>query len=145
MHAPRLVVAEGNFPNIDIEREAAADRAIVEERSIATPESLRVATEDAQGLIVTVQPLDAEYLAALGPDVRVIGRAGIGLDNFDLEEARRRGIAVLNVPGYATAEVATHAMALMLALHRHVIEFDAASAHRLVGVEEGGHRHRRSR
>jgi D-3-phosphoglycerate dehydrogenase len=124
---PRLVVAEGNFPNIDIEREAAADRAVVEERSIATPEALREATEDAHGLIVTVQPLGAEHLAALGRNVRVIGRAGIGLDNFDLEEARRLGIAVLNVPGYATAEVATHAMALMLALHRHVVEFDAAA------------------
>jgi D-3-phosphoglycerate dehydrogenase len=124
---PRLIVAEGNFPNIDIERETAGDRAIVEERSILTPAAIRAATEDAHGLIVTIQPLGAEYFANLGSEVRVIGRAGIGLDNIDLGEARRRGIAVLNVPGYATAEVATHAVALMLALHRRIIEFDAAA------------------
>jgi D-3-phosphoglycerate dehydrogenase len=124
---PRLVVARGNFPDIGIELEAAAGRAIVEERSIATPDELGAATRDADGLIVTVQPLGAEYLAALGPAVRVIGRAGIGLDNFDLDAARRRGVAVLNVPGYATAEVATHAMALILAVHRHIVEFDTAA------------------
>jgi D-3-phosphoglycerate dehydrogenase / 2-oxoglutarate reductase len=124
---PRLIVAEGNFPDSELERETAGDRAIVEQRSIVTPEAIRAATKDAQGLIVTVQPLGAEYFANLGPDVRVIGRAGIGLDNIDLEEARRRRIAVLNVPGYATAEVATHALALMLALHRRIIDFDAAA------------------
>ena len=125
---PRLVVAEGNFPDIDVERATAGDRAIVEQRSITTPEALRVATKDAHGLIVTIQPLGAEYMASLGPGVRVIGRAGIGLDNIDLEDAKRRGIAVLNVPGYATAEVATHTVALMLALHRRIIDFDATAA-----------------
>ncbi len=85
---PRLIVAEGNFPNIDIERETAGDRAIVEERSIVTPAAIRAATKDAHGLIVTIQPLGAEYFANLGSEVRVIGRAGIGLDNIDLERGK---------------------------------------------------------
>lgn len=52
--------------------------------------------------------------------LRVIGRAGVGVDNIDLEAATRKGIAVMNTPGANAVAVAEHTLALMLALARHV-------------------------
>lgn len=54
---------------------------------------------------------------------KVIVRIGVGYDNVDLEAAGRLGIAVCNVPDYGTADVADHAMALLLALARGVCAF----------------------
>src|SRR5579884_1054879 len=52
--------------------------------------------------------------------LRVVGRAGIGVDNIDLEAATRKGIAVMNTPGANAVAVAEHTLALMLAMARHV-------------------------
>jgi D-3-phosphoglycerate dehydrogenase / 2-oxoglutarate reductase len=57
--------------------------------------------------------------------LRVIGRAGVGVDNIDLEAATRRGIAVMNTPGANAAAVAEHTLALMLAMARHVCQANA--------------------
>jgi len=56
---------------------------------------------------------------------RAIIRNGVGYDSVDLEAARRRGIAVCNVPDYGTEEVADHAIALALALCRQLFPLDA--------------------
>jgi D-3-phosphoglycerate dehydrogenase / 2-oxoglutarate reductase len=58
-------------------------------------------------------------------DLRLIGRAGVGVDNIDLPAATRRGIAVVNAPAANTLAAAEHTMALMLALARHVPAADA--------------------
>jgi D-3-phosphoglycerate dehydrogenase / 2-oxoglutarate reductase len=60
----------------------------------------------------------------LAPNLRVIGRAGVGVDNIDLEAATTRGIAVFNAPEGNTVAAAELTMALILALARHVIEAD---------------------
>lgn len=62
----------------------------------------------------------------LAPNLRVIGRAGVGVDNIDLEEATARGIAVFNAPEGNTVAAAELTMALILALARHVTEADRA-------------------
>ncbi|HEX5512062.1 MAG TPA: C-terminal binding protein [Actinomycetales bacterium] len=72
-------------------------------------------------LVVGLQRLGVGELEALPARVRVIGRAGIGLDSIDLEAAERLGIAVVHQPSYATNEVADHATALVYALTRHVL------------------------
>ncbi len=61
------------------------------------------------------------------PDLKLIGRAGVGVDNIDLEAATRRGIAVVNAPAANTLAAAEHAVALMLALARHVPKADAST------------------
>jgi D-3-phosphoglycerate dehydrogenase len=75
-------------------------------------------------VIVTNNPLTSAHIAALGARVRIIARAGIGLDALDLEAAQDRGVAIFHTPDYATAEVATHAVAMMLALNRRILEAD---------------------
>jgi D-3-phosphoglycerate dehydrogenase len=81
-------------------------------------------TAGASAVVVTLQPLRAAHIAAFAPSVRVIGRAGVGVDTIDLEAAEAAGITVVNQPGYGTREVASHAVALLLALQRRLCGLD---------------------
>jgi D-3-phosphoglycerate dehydrogenase / 2-oxoglutarate reductase len=92
---------------------------------IATPAEAADATVGADGLIVTLNPLRADLIASLDPRVKVIGRAGVGLDSIDLEAARQAGLSVINQPGYGTTEVASHGVAMLLALQRRLRTFDS--------------------
>jgi D-3-phosphoglycerate dehydrogenase len=93
---------------------------------VDTPTQIRELTAGADALVVGFHPLDEARLAALDGSVRVIGRTGVGLDAIDLDAAERHGIAVVHQPSYATAEVATHAVAMVLALQRRLLQADAA-------------------
>ena len=86
-------------------------------------ESLPQVAQDAQALIVQYAPITRELLARL-PQVRVISRYGVGVDNVDLEAAWELGVWVANVPDYGTEEVALHTLALILALLRRVTAQD---------------------
>ncbi|MCP3876539.1 MAG: phosphoglycerate dehydrogenase [Desulfobacteraceae bacterium] len=63
---------------------------------------------------VTKEILDA------ATNLKVIARAGIGLDNVDIEEATKKGVAVMNTPGGNTVTTAEHAIAMMMALTRNI-------------------------
>ena len=67
-------------------------------------------------------------LLACGPKLKAVGRAGVGIDNIDLEAATRRGVLVMNTPGGNAVSVAEHALGLILALARK-IPGAAASMH----------------
>jgi D-3-phosphoglycerate dehydrogenase len=66
----------------------------------------------------------AEVLNA-GSKLRVVGRAGVGVDNVDVETATRRGIVVLNAPGGNTISTAEHAFSLLLCAARKIPQADA--------------------
>ncbi len=68
----------------------------------------------------------AEALQAAGSRLKVVGRAGVGVDNIDLAAARARGVVVVNAPQAATIAVAEHALGLMLALARQIPQADAS-------------------
>ncbi len=70
--------------------------------------------------------VDAPALAGAAPRLRVVGRAGVGVDNIDLQAARRHGVIVLTAPDATTTAVAEHTLGLMLALARHIPAGDAA-------------------
>ncbi|MFD0716014.1 C-terminal binding protein [Paenibacillus sp. GCM10027626] len=74
---------------------------------------------DADAILTQWSPVTAEAIEALDK-CRVIVRYGIGVDNVDLEAARRKNIPVVNVPDYAIQEVADHALSLMLAIVRKI-------------------------
>ncbi len=101
------------------------ERAEIVEADIETPEQVAAATADADGLAVSLHPLRDGHIAALGPRIRAIARAGVGLDSIDLDSARGRGVGVIFQPAYATNEVADHAAALALAAWRRVPRADA--------------------
>ena len=66
----------------------------------------------------------AEILNA-GDKLRVVGRAGVGVDNVDVEAATRRGVVVLNEPGGNTISTAEHAFSLLLSVARKIPQADA--------------------
>lgn len=74
-------------------------------------------------LASTREALTPRVLAHI-PSVKVISRYGVGLDNVDLDAATENGIVVTHYPGYCTSEVADHALALILALNRRIVELD---------------------
>jgi D-3-phosphoglycerate dehydrogenase len=82
---------------------------------------------DADALIVrSAVDVNAEVLREASK-LRVIGRAGVGVDNIDLEAATKAGIAVVNTPGANAVAVAEHTIALMLALARHLCRADSTT------------------
>ena len=61
------------------------------------------------------------------PKLRVIGRAGVGVDNVDLDAATAAGVLVMNTPGGNAVSVAEHTLALMLAMARHIPQANAST------------------
>jgi D-3-phosphoglycerate dehydrogenase len=93
----------------------------------ATPGAkLSESIRDADALVIrSATKVTAELLESAAR-LRAIGRAGVGVDNVDLEAATRRGIVVMNTPGGNATAVAEHTLALLLALARHVPQADAS-------------------
>jgi D-3-phosphoglycerate dehydrogenase len=84
------------------------------------------AVEPYHALVVRSQTrVDAGVIQA-GRNLKVVGRAGIGLDNVDVEAATRRGVMVVNAPQSNVISAAEHTMALLLAVARRVPGADAA-------------------
>jgi D-3-phosphoglycerate dehydrogenase / 2-oxoglutarate reductase len=81
--------------------------------------------ESADALIVRSAVMVDTALLGHAKKLRVVGRAGVGVDNVDLDAATKKGIAVMNTPGANAVAVAEHTLALMLALARFVPRADA--------------------
>ena len=97
----------------------------VDARSGRPLAELKADIANADGLIVrSATVVDADLIAA-APALRVIARAGTGVDNVDLIAASQRGILVVNAPGANSVSVAEHACALMLTLAREISIADA--------------------
>jgi len=94
--------------------------------ALPAPGSLGGELADAEGLIVRSATRVTDELLAQGPRLRVVGRAGVGVDNIDLDAATRRGVLVMNTPGGNAVSVAEHTLALLLALARSVPQLNAA-------------------
>jgi D-3-phosphoglycerate dehydrogenase len=73
-----------------------------------------------EGLVVRSQTQVTAPIIEAGKKLQVIARAGVGVDNIDIEAASRRGIMVVNAPTGNTFSAAEHAIALMLSLARHI-------------------------
>jgi len=90
------------------------------------PGKLDAELPDAEGLIVRSATRVTAELLSRAARLRAVGRAGVGVDNIDVEAATERGILVMNTPGGNAVSVAEHALALLLALARRVPQLSAA-------------------
>lgn len=82
--------------------------------------ALLEAVRDADALIIrSGVTTDAELIAG-APQLKAIARAGVGVDNVDLDAATAHGVVVMNTPGGNTISTAEHSIGLMLALSRHI-------------------------
>ncbi len=80
--------------------------------------------KDADGLVVRSRTKVDKNILDAGRILKVVGRAGAGVDNIDIEAATERGILVMNTPGANAMAAAEHTMAMMLALSRHIPQAD---------------------
>jgi D-3-phosphoglycerate dehydrogenase len=121
--APVVLIAEELAPSVlevlggevEIRHVDGADRA-----------ALLPALADASAVMIrSATQIDAEALAA-APELKVVARAGIGLDNVDVATATERGVMVVNAPMSNIVSAAEHAVALLLAAARHIPAADAS-------------------
>ena len=98
----------------------------IDARTGRSPEQLAQDLKDADALVVRSATRVTSTLIDAAPKLRAIARAGTGVDNVDVTAATARGIVVMNAPGANSVSVAELAMALVLALARHVPAADAA-------------------
>src|SRR5258708_15414603 len=93
---------------------------------LTTKETLDAELADADALIVRSATRVTPELLDKAAKLRVVGRAGVGVDNIDLPEATKRGVLVMSTPGGNAVSVAEHTFALLLALARQVPQLDKA-------------------
>src|ERR1700727_3536208 len=124
MTSPVIAVADGAFSGRHTIEQEFGGRATIRWADLSSAAAARQSTAGADAVVVTLQRLSAEIIAAFGPSVRVIGRGGGGLGTVDLDAAASRGIAVVNQPAYGAQEGASHALALLLAAHRRLLAAD---------------------
>lgn len=84
------------------------------------PEALEAIIGDYDGLAVRSATKVTARLLEKATRLKVVGRAGVGVDNVDLEAATRRGVVVMNTPGGSSTAVAELALSAILSLFRHV-------------------------
>jgi D-3-phosphoglycerate dehydrogenase len=100
--------------------DALADHAQVEVRLGLPQEELIAAIGEYDALVVRSETKVTAAVIEAGKRLQVIGRAGVGVDNIDLQAATRCGVIVVNAPLGNTISAAEHAIGLMLALARHI-------------------------
>jgi D-3-phosphoglycerate dehydrogenase len=91
-----------------------------------TPEELKGIVDRYQGLIIRSATKVTAPVIEAATNLKVVGRAGIGLDNVDIPAASRRGIVVMNTPEGNTITAAEHTMAMMMALTRNIPQATAS-------------------
>ena len=85
-----------------------------------TPDELREFAAGAEGWIIRSGTRITADLIEAAPGLRVIGRAGVGVDNVDLEAATRKGVLVINAPDGNTISTAEHTCAMLMSLARRI-------------------------
>jgi D-3-phosphoglycerate dehydrogenase len=121
----RIAIARGSYADMSDLEVAFGDRAefVPVDLDGTTAETVK-ALQGCHALVVALHRLDRSLLGALAGTISVVGRSGIGLDSIDLDAAQDAGIAVIHQPDYGSREVATHALALIMAVHRRIVESD---------------------
>ncbi len=97
----------------------------VEVRSKLTEDELCAVISEFDGIIVRSATRVTARVMESAPNLKVVGRAGVGVDNIDVSTATERGIIVVNAPDGNTMAATEHTMALMLSLARNLPQADA--------------------
>jgi len=120
----RALITDRDFPDIALERALFAEAgAELVEAQCRTEDAVIEAARDCDALLVQYAPIGEKVLAAL-PRVGLVSRYGAGYDTIDTAACARHGVWVANSPDYGVGEVATHALAMALALLRHLAIYD---------------------
>jgi D-3-phosphoglycerate dehydrogenase len=125
MNAPKVLVADPiSQRGVD---ELAFDGGLdVTVQTKLAPEKLIEIIPEFAALIVRSETKVTSEILNAAKKLRVVGRAGVGVDNVDVETATRRGVLVLNAPGGNTVSTAEHAFSLLLCVARKIPQADAS-------------------
>jgi D-3-phosphoglycerate dehydrogenase len=96
----------------------------VEVNTKLTPEELKKAIKDYDGLLVRSSTKVTKDVINASDRLKIVGRAGVGLDNVDIDAASKKGVIVVNTPGGNTISTAEHTFSMMLALSRSIPQAD---------------------
>ena len=98
----------------------------VEVKTDLKPDALKEIIKDYDALVVRSATKVTKEVIAVAEKLKVIGRAGVGLDNVDLEAATQKGIIVMNTPAGNTISTAEHTFSMMLALSRNIAQANSS-------------------
>lgn len=120
----RILFSDHDYHDISLERDLLARQGIeIEVANCRTEDEVIRAAKGFRGILLQYAPITERVLAAL-PDLCIVSRIGAGFDTIDTAACARHGVWVANSPDYGVGEVATHALALALALVRNVVMWD---------------------
>jgi D-3-phosphoglycerate dehydrogenase len=138
----KVLIADGLSPSaMEVFRERGIE---AEARPGLPPSELAAVIGDYDGLAVRSATKVTRALLEAAPRLKVVGRAGIGVDNIDVAAATQRGVVVMNAPHGNAVTTAEHAIAMMLGLARNIPQASASThagrweKERFVGVELAG-------
>ena len=120
---PRVLFSDNEFPDLQIERDLF--KAVGVELATAqcrTEDDVIDAARDCAGILLQYAPISERVVAAL-PKLGIVSRIGAGFDTIDTKACARHGVWVANSPDYGVGEVATHSLALALALMRNIVAY----------------------
>ena len=125
----RVLYADHDYADIELERRLFADAGVeLFSAQCRTEEEVAAAATGCVGILSQYAPVGEKALVSL-PKLGIVSRIGAGYDNIDIAACERHGVWVANSPDYGIGEVATHALALCLALIRNVVAY-----HRDIGA-----------
>jgi len=116
----KRVLVSDSLSRQGIEILQAAEGVQVDVKTGLKPAELKAIIGDYDALVVRSSTKVTEELLEAAASLKVVGRAGIGVDNVDVAAATKRGVVVMNTPGGNTVTTAEHALALMMSLVRFV-------------------------
>lgn len=114
------VLVSDNLGDIGIQMLEQEEGIEVDVKTGLAPEELKKIIGDYHGLVIRSATKVTEDLLEHAENLKVVGRAGIGLDNVDIPAATKRGVVVMNTPGGNVVTTAEHAISMMLALTRNI-------------------------
>src|SRR5512147_1062427 len=119
----RVLFSDNEFPAVELERgvfaSAGAELALAQCR---TEDDVIAAGRDCAAILLQYAPISERVVAAL-PSLGIVSRIGAGFDTVDTRACAKHGVWVANSPDYGVGEVATHALALALAMVRNVVRW----------------------
>src|SRR3984893_12140541 len=125
MQAPKVLLADSISPRAaeELARDSALE--VVTKTGLSEAEIILM-IPGFNAIIVRSETKVIAKILNPGARLRVVGRAGVGVDNVDVDAATRRGIVVLNAPGGNTVSTAEHAFSLLLSVARKIPQADAS-------------------
>src|SRR6516225_6854315 len=125
MVSQRVLVADAISPKGVDALQASGKLEVDVKPGLKEPELIAI-IPDYAALVVRSQTKVTAKVIASAKKLRAIGRAGVGVDNVDVEAATQRGIIVMNTPGGNTVSTAEHAFSLLMAIARSIPQADAS-------------------